>query len=149
MSHSGRREPFQRTESARNGVATKAAVVKQNGLKRNWAIAHAVAPDLPYSVVATGDSVIQPHTEMAVETLVRPPVETLVRPPQERDYQAWDEFVTHHPLGTPFHLMAWRKSIEATFGYRPFYLMAVEGERVRGVLPLFLVDEGGVARERK
>ncbi len=67
-------------------------------------------------------------------------VETLVRPPEEPDYRAWDEFVAHHPRGSPFHLMAWRKSIEATFGYRPFYLMAVEGERVRGVLPLFLVE---------
>ena len=35
--------------------------------------------------------------------------------------------------------MAWKKTIEEVFGYRPMYLMAVEGEQVRGVLPLFLV----------
>jgi FemAB-related protein (PEP-CTERM system-associated) len=66
-------------------------------------------------------------------------VDTIVRQPQEIDLRAWDEFVLGHQLGTPFHLMAWRRSIEATFGYRPYYLMACDGPRVRGVLPLFLV----------
>ncbi len=66
-------------------------------------------------------------------------VETLVRPPQETDLRAWDEFVLAHEFGTPFHLTAWRRTIESTFGYRPYYLMACEGPRVRGVLPLFLV----------
>ena len=64
---------------------------------------------------------------------------TVVRPPQKSDWSAWDEFVLGHELGTPFHLMAWRRTIESTFGYRPYYLMACEGPRVCGVLPLFLV----------
>jgi FemAB-related protein (PEP-CTERM system-associated) len=41
--------------------------------------------------------------------------------------------------GTPFHLTAWKKSIEETFNYKPTYLIAVQGDRVRGVLPLFVV----------
>ncbi|HEY6342316.1 MAG TPA: FemAB family XrtA/PEP-CTERM system-associated protein [Bryobacteraceae bacterium] len=61
------------------------------------------------------------------------------------DYSAWDQFVLAHPHGTPFHLVAWKESIERTFGYRPFYLLAKRslekgGERITGVLPLFLVS---------
>jgi FemAB-related protein (PEP-CTERM system-associated) len=55
------------------------------------------------------------------------------------DNAAWDRFVLDHPHGSPFHLIAWKESIEATFGYRPKYLIAVAGDQVRGVLPLFLV----------
>lgn len=51
----------------------------------------------------------------------------------------WDRFVLGHPRGGPFHLIAWKKSIEETFGYRPLYVMAAEGARIRAVLPLFLV----------
>lgn len=54
--------------------------------------------------------------------------------------EAWDAFVRKHPHGSPFHLNAWRKSIEETFRYRSIYLMAMEGERIRGVLPLFLIQ---------
>lgn len=51
----------------------------------------------------------------------------------------WDRFVTAHPHGSPFHLLAWKRTIEETFGYKPFYLVATEGDSIRGVLPLFLV----------
>lgn len=55
-------------------------------------------------------------------------------------YAAWDEFVRNHPHGSPFHLTAWKRSIEETFGYRPIYLQASAGGRVEAVLPLFLVS---------
>jgi len=54
-------------------------------------------------------------------------------------HAAWDRFVLDHPAGSPFHLTAWKKSIEQTFAYQDQYLIATEGGRVRGVLPLFLV----------
>jgi FemAB-related protein (PEP-CTERM system-associated) len=62
-----------------------------------------------------------------------------------RDFEAsdateWDEFVHRHPEGSPFHLVAWKKSIEETFGYRPLYLVAADQAGIRGVLPLFLVQ---------
>ncbi len=62
-----------------------------------------------------------------------------------RDYSpalrpAWDEFVERHPHGSPFHLIAWKNCIEATFGYRPFYRAAFAGDTLRGLLPLFLND---------
>jgi FemAB-related protein (PEP-CTERM system-associated) len=52
---------------------------------------------------------------------------------------AWDQFVMEHPFGSPFHLVGWKKTIEEVFRYRPVYLMCVDGARVRGVLPLFLI----------
>lgn len=57
----------------------------------------------------------------------------------EASDHGWDEFVLGHPHGSPFHMIAWKRSIEETFGYQPMYLIAVETTQVRGVLPLFLV----------
>ena len=68
------------------------------------------------------------------------PAATLsVRSLDTADHAAWDRFVFGHPHGSPFHLIAWKKSIERTFGYEPMYLLAAEEGRIRGVLPLFLV----------
>jgi FemAB-related protein (PEP-CTERM system-associated) len=52
----------------------------------------------------------------------------------------WDKYVEAHAHGTPFHLLAWKRSIEETFGYRPCYLVARRGDAICGVLPLFLVS---------
>jgi FemAB-related protein (PEP-CTERM system-associated) len=51
----------------------------------------------------------------------------------------WDAFVRSAPSGSPFHLLAWKRAIEATFGHRPHYLLAVRRQGVEGVLPLFEV----------
>jgi FemAB-related protein (PEP-CTERM system-associated) len=59
-------------------------------------------------------------------------------PPSEAE-RAWDRFVRGHRHGSPFHLTAWGRAIAETFRYRPLYLMAWQGERLCGVLPLFLV----------
>ena len=56
------------------------------------------------------------------------------------DFPAWDEFVTTHPQGSPFHLIAWKKTIEEVFRFQPQYLAAFEGGTIAGVLPLFLVS---------
>ncbi|HLI86863.1 MAG TPA: FemAB family XrtA/PEP-CTERM system-associated protein [Bryobacteraceae bacterium] len=58
---------------------------------------------------------------------------------KSEDFAAWDEFVLRHPHGSPFHLTAWKKTIEEAFGYQPFYLSAKSGSRVEAVLPLFFV----------
>jgi FemAB-related protein (PEP-CTERM system-associated) len=62
-----------------------------------------------------------------------------VRPFRESDEEAWDSFVLTHPHGTPFHLIAWKRSIEETFGYRAEYLIALQEDCICGILPLFLV----------
>ena len=51
----------------------------------------------------------------------------------------WDAFVRSTAGGSPFHLLAWKRAVEKTFGHRPHYLMAVRGGGVEGVLPLFEV----------
>jgi FemAB-related protein (PEP-CTERM system-associated) len=51
----------------------------------------------------------------------------------------WDAFVHSTQGGSPFHLIAWKRAIESTFGHRPHYLMAVRGGGLEGVLPLFEV----------
>jgi FemAB-related protein (PEP-CTERM system-associated) len=52
----------------------------------------------------------------------------------------WNAFVRTAPGGTPFHLTAWGRAVEDAFGQRPHYLMAMQGGRIEGVLPLFEVN---------
>lgn len=52
---------------------------------------------------------------------------------------AWDAYVVRHPRGSPFHLLAWKSTIEASFNYVPHYLAAVRDGVIHGVLPLFHV----------
>ena len=68
-----------------------------------------------------------------------PGLELVCRLEQESDAQQWDDFVFRHLHGTAFHLQAWKRTIQESFGYRPLYLVASQGDRLRGVLPLFLV----------
>jgi FemAB-related protein (PEP-CTERM system-associated) len=62
-----------------------------------------------------------------------------IREFNESDIPQWDDFVVRHPFGTPFHLIAWKRTLEQTFGYRAMYLLAVEEKQIQAVLPLFLV----------
>ncbi len=62
------------------------------------------------------------------------------RPFQKTDRVAWDEFVHLHPMGSPFHLMAWRDTLRENFTYEPKYRVALDQGRIVGILPLFLVD---------
>ena len=63
-----------------------------------------------------------------------------VRHLQPSDHQRWDEYVSGHHTGSPFHLTAWKRCMEETFGYQPLYLLASQGEHIRGLVPLFLVS---------
>lgn len=56
------------------------------------------------------------------------------------DAQRWDDYVHRHRYGSSFHLTAWKKSMEETFRYKPIYLAAFEDGAIRGVLPMFLVQ---------
>lgn len=51
----------------------------------------------------------------------------------------WDAFVRNSERGSPFHLLAWKRVVESTFGHRPYYLVASRGGGIEGVLPLFEV----------
>ncbi len=56
------------------------------------------------------------------------------------DGPLWDAYVQAHPQGSPFHLTAWKKTMEEVYGYSPHYLLAMDHGSIRGVLPLFLVQ---------
>jgi hypothetical protein len=51
----------------------------------------------------------------------------------------WDAFVRSVPGGSPFHLLAWKRAVDRTFGFRSHYLMAIRGGGLEGVLPLYEV----------
>ena len=53
------------------------------------------------------------------------------------EWENWDRYVLGHPMATGYHLEAWRRVIQETFGHEIFYLMAKDQDgEVRGVLPL-------------
>jgi FemAB-related protein (PEP-CTERM system-associated) len=54
--------------------------------------------------------------------------------------KAWNDYLATKSNTTYYHTISWKRVIERTFGYRPLYLMATEGSRMRGVLPLFEVN---------
>ena len=63
-----------------------------------------------------------------------------VCPYEEHFRSPWDDYVRKHPAATLFHLTAWKRVVEKTFGFKAQYLFAEEDGVVRGVLPLFLVS---------
>ena len=63
-----------------------------------------------------------------------------VRPFTSADESLWDAYVMQHSAGEFFSLIAWKKVIEESYGYKPYYLLAVRDEKVVGILPLFLVS---------
>jgi CelD/BcsL family acetyltransferase involved in cellulose biosynthesis len=58
------------------------------------------------------------------------------------DMKSWDEYVLHHPMGTPYHLSPWLKTIASTYGFRDFlYAQRDAGGNFHFVLPLFRVPK--------
>ena len=52
----------------------------------------------------------------------------------------WDRYVKSIPHGTFFHLTGWKRVIEATFGFKAIYLYAHQENVLKGVLPLFFIN---------
>src|SRR5271166_4423464 len=52
----------------------------------------------------------------------------------------WDDFVQSHPKATFFHQIGWKKVMQATYGYRPFYFYAERDGRIAGIAPVFLIS---------
>jgi FemAB-related protein (PEP-CTERM system-associated) len=57
----------------------------------------------------------------------------------DTDLPAWDAYVQDSVHGLPYHLSGWRDVLSKTYGYKTHFLMATEGERLMGVIPLFIV----------
>lgn len=59
------------------------------------------------------------------------------RTTDELDQPLWDAFVNSSPSATSYHLYAWRRVIERSFGHKTHYLAALDNAgAVKGVLPL-------------
>ncbi len=52
----------------------------------------------------------------------------------------WNRFVRSASGASVFHLYEWKTIIERTYRHQAFYLIAREGDRVAGVLPLFFLE---------
>jgi serine/alanine adding enzyme len=55
------------------------------------------------------------------------------------DQTRWDAYVASAPGACNYHRWTWRRAIEDTYGHEPFYLAAVEGGAIQGILPLFRI----------
>ena len=52
----------------------------------------------------------------------------------------WDEFVKSHPEGTVFHLSAWARVLQKTYGYIPYYFILEDSdEKIKAGCPFFLI----------
>jgi serine/alanine adding enzyme len=61
----------------------------------------------------------------------------MVRLCSAADDARWDDYVLQSPRAHAYHLSAWRRIIDTSFGHRTYYLMSEDAEgRVNGVLPL-------------
>lgn len=64
---------------------------------------------------------------------------------EDKDQDRWEEYVVSHPMGTPFHLIGWKRVIEKTFHHKSRYLVAEDTKQptttsqIRGILPIFIV----------
>lgn len=55
------------------------------------------------------------------------------------DVRAWDNYVWSTTSATSDHLWGWREILQKAFGFQPYYLAAMEGDDVVGILPMFLI----------
>jgi serine/alanine adding enzyme len=53
--------------------------------------------------------------------------------------KAWERFVSDSPGATLGHLLGWRNVVQKTYHHTPYYLMAMDGQAIGGLLPLFLI----------
>jgi FemAB-related protein (PEP-CTERM system-associated) len=63
-----------------------------------------------------------------------------VRQLSPADEAKWDAYIMQHPAGEFFSLIAWKRVIEESYGYKPQYLIAERDDKVVGILPMFLVS---------
>ncbi len=60
-----------------------------------------------------------------------------MRQAETKDQCAWDIYVLSHSESSPYHLWAWKDSIEQAYGHKAFYFLVEDNGQTVGVLPLF------------
>jgi FemAB-related protein (PEP-CTERM system-associated) len=58
----------------------------------------------------------------------------------EHDGHEWDRFIEGHAGASGYHAWAWRGVFARAFGHESIYLVARDGARIAGVLPLVFID---------
>ena len=51
------------------------------------------------------------------------------------DASLWDNYITSHKQGLAYHFFAWKKAIEASYGFECPYFLAKQGDKICGILP--------------
>ena len=59
-----------------------------------------------------------------------------IRLADDSDQARWDDFVLHHPDASPYHLFAWKQSIESAYGHECHYYYAEKHNKIEGILPI-------------
>ena len=59
---------------------------------------------------------------------------------KESDEERWNEYANNHAHTSPYHLFAWKKSVETAYGQKSYYLMALDAQdNIVGILPSILI----------
>ena len=59
---------------------------------------------------------------------------------QDTDTKRWNEYVSRHAHASPYHLFAWKQSIETAYHQHGYYLMALDKQnQITGILPCILI----------
>ncbi|MDD3733015.1 MAG: FemAB family PEP-CTERM system-associated protein [candidate division Zixibacteria bacterium] len=58
---------------------------------------------------------------------------------QDKYESAWTSYVDHSPKATVAHQIGWRRAMQDGLGHEPYYLIALDHDTIKGLLPLFLV----------
>ena len=59
-----------------------------------------------------------------------------IRMATDADQSDWDNYVLNHPDGLAYHQFAWKKAVNAAYGFADCYLLAEEQGTIVGVFPL-------------
>lgn len=54
----------------------------------------------------------------------------------ETERDLWADYISEAPDSVSYHQIGWKEIIEKSFGHKTYYLMAVGGKKIKGVLPL-------------
>ena len=58
---------------------------------------------------------------------------------RKEEEKAWGSYVYNSNSSTFYHQVGWRNAVQKTYKHRPVYLVAKEGDEIRGILPMFLM----------
>ena len=59
---------------------------------------------------------------------------------EQSDKDRWNAYVLNHPQGIAYQLFAWKEAVEKAYGFKGFYLIAGNGNKVSGILPLIWIN---------